>query len=131
VAVEYSGEVIVPAFVRPLLFAFGLGLKNPTFNKKVRYQLFEDRWYPDNFQWFVDLDIKKRHMFSSNEKSNFFVEQLFKVNSIATANIAEIEEEKRFDADEPMDEQVYNENNLDWGQVNTLKTEFSQVAQKR
>ncbi len=123
VAVEYSGALVIPAVVKPILLAFGLSIKDPRFDKKIRYQLVKDRWYPENFQWYVDLGIKKRYMFKSNEYSDFEAEQVLQVSNIKFSELEEIAEEKRFDSGEEMAKQQFNDEKLTWDKVNTLKPE--------
>ncbi len=126
VAVEYSGVLVVPAVIRPILFVFGLVIDNPTFEKKVRYQLVDELWYPENFQWFVDVQIKKKYIFKKNEASRFYGEQVFKVNQANTTNPMEIPEDKRFDAEKPMNDQQYPDEKTTWNNVNALKPEERQ-----
>ncbi|MCZ6693761.1 MAG: carboxypeptidase-like regulatory domain-containing protein [Bacteroidetes bacterium] len=123
VALEYSGVLVVPAFIRPILFVFGLEIENPTFEKKVKYQLVDELWYPENFQWFVNLQIKKKYIFKKNEKSRFYGEQVLKVNQANTTNPMEIPEDKRFDAEKPMNDQQYPDDETTWNNVNALKLE--------
>ncbi len=120
VAIESAGEVIIPALVKPILFTIGLSIGRPSFEKKIRYQLHEGKWYPENFQWSVDIDIKKRHMFKSDEKSNFLAEQVLKVNDVQFQVLKEIEKEKIFDPAKDMGSQEFNDENLSWKMLNTL-----------
>ncbi len=120
VAIDYEGEAVVPAIIRPLLFTFGLKVENPQFVKKVRYQLVGDHWFPENFQWSVDVNLVKRYTFHPNDKSHFFIEQLFKVNEIDLKQTTEIPEDKWFDGQKKMEEQVFPISGVSWEQMNTL-----------
>ena len=57
----------------------------------MRYQLIDGSWYPEYFYINVNMKIKKRHLFSANETSDFFIEQLFKINSLDAESPAEID----------------------------------------
>ncbi len=120
VALEYEGEAVIPVVVRPILFAFGLGIENPQFVKKIRYQPVGEYWYPENFQWHVNMNLVKRYMFHKNDKSDFFIEQLFKINNIQTNDPSEVPEDHRFKGRDKMADQVYNPGHLKWEDVDTL-----------
>lgn len=121
---SYEGEAIIPIVVDPILLALGITLSNPVFTKELRYQLVEGRWYPEYFYIHADVRIKKIHFFDPNEKSLFQFEQLFTVNEITTDSAAEISEDKRFDPEKPFEEQVFNEGELTWEDVNTVSAEL-------
>lgn len=120
VAVEYSGKAIIPAVVRPILFAVGLKIVNPDFAVKIKYQPIGDKWYPQNFQWGVDLDMTKRYMWSSNESSSFFVQQLMTVNEVLLEKVSQVPDEKLFKPRQDMQDQTHNDYNITWEMVNTL-----------
>jgi hypothetical protein len=123
VSVAYRGELVIPVVAQPILFAFGLGIKDPFFNKSLKYQYHNGRWYPDTFQWDVSLGLKKRYVFKPNEYSDFTGHQIFKVNDIDIAASVIIEEEMRFDPEEDPTQQVHPINTLEWHTVNTLPLE--------
>jgi hypothetical protein len=123
VSVAYQGKLIIPALIKPILFAFGLSVKEPYFNKSLKYQFFNGRWYPDTFQWDVSLALKKRYVFHSNEFSAFTGHQIFKVNDLNIDAAINIEEAFRFDPDKEPKDQIHPINTLDWHNVNTLPLE--------
>jgi hypothetical protein len=120
---EYSSELVIPIALQPILFAFGLSVKDPFFVKKVRYQFQEGRWYPDTFQWELASGLKKRHIFKANEYSDFDIKQIFKVNELVLNDPTTIPEDQQFDPEEEMETQVHNKAGLDWNDVNTLPIE--------
>lgn len=123
-SISYEGEAVIPIVVDPLLLAFGLTLSNPIFTKELRYQLVEDKWYPEYFYIHGDVRIKKIHFFDPNEKSLFQFEQLFKVSDLHVTPEQEIPEKKRFNGDKPLEEQVFNDANLSWGEINSVSVEL-------
>ncbi len=122
-AVEYTGKFVVPAWARPLLFSFGLAIHQPVFERKVRYQYHDGKWYPKYFYAMADLGLTKRYMFSSNERSDFDFEQVFTMNEIVTEGAAPIPKEDQFDSGEEMAKQMPEEVTYQWSQINTLPPE--------
>jgi hypothetical protein len=123
VNVSYSGKLVIPVLIKPILFAFGLSIKDPVFNKSLKYQYHEGRWYPDTFQWDVALGLKKRYAFKPNEFSAFTGHQIFKVNDLNINDAQQIAEEKRFDPDEEAEKQINPIKSILWSKVNTLPLE--------
>ncbi len=120
VSIEQTGKFSVPFVVKPILFVIGLKIENPTFNTVISYQKYRDKWYPQLFRWDAKINLTKRHTFDANEISDINVGQVFfinKVDSIANP----IDESHRFDEGEDMADQVYNDLNLSWGQLNVIK----------
>ena len=117
---EYTARVVIPAYVKPLLFLYGLSVSNLTMTKSVRYQAYNGRWYPDYFFLFIKTDLEKRHLFSPNEKSHFELNQRFKVNEISLDNLIEIPKEKIYDPKRKISEQAYPVGNLEWADVNIV-----------
>lgn len=123
VSVSYSGELVIPVLVKPILFAFGLSIKDPIFNKSLKYQFHEGRWYPDTFQWDVALGLKKRYTFKPNEFSAFTGHQIFKVNELNINDEKQIAGDKRFDPDEEAANQINPIESILWSKVSTLPLE--------
>lgn len=120
VLIEQTGKFSLPFLVRPILFAVGLKIGNPTFSKVIQYQKYNEIWYPKLFRWDADIKLTKRHSFEANENSNINIGQVFSINKL-DAIAAPIPEEKRFDTGEDMENQVYNDLNLNWNEINTVK----------
>lgn len=122
VAIESSGKIVVPAWARPFLFAFGLAINEPRFKQTIRYQLKGDKWYPENFFTQANIGLTKRYMLAKNERSDFEFQHLLSIHKLDIIN-APIQEENRFDPDEEMKEQIKPEDGLSWESVNTLVPE--------
>lgn len=118
--IEGSGVLSIPVAIKPILFVIGLSISNPTFSSTVSYQKFKGYWYPKLFRWDAKVNLTKRHAFSSNEHAKINIGQVFLINkldSIATS----IPENKRFNSDEEMENQVHNDLNIEWNELNIVK----------
>ncbi len=120
VSIEQTGKFSVPLLVKPILFVIGLKIENPTFNTVISYQKYKEKWYPQLFRWDAKINLTKRHTFEANENSDINIGQVFFINELdSIAN--PIDESHRFNEDEDMAEQVYNDLNLEWGELNVIK----------
>jgi hypothetical protein len=119
VSLQYSADFVIPVLIRPILFTYGLSINLPKMTKTVRYQYYNDRWYPDYFHLFVKADLEKRHLFSSNEKSHFELKQVLKINEINLQSEA-IPAEKIYQPTKKIESQIYEESNISWTEVNTF-----------
>lgn len=122
VAIESSGKIVVPAWARPFLFAFGLAINEPTFKQTIRYQLKGDKWYPENFFTQANIGLTKRYIMAKNERSDFEFQHLLSIHQLEIKD-APILEENRFDPDDEMKEQIKPEDGLSWEKVSTLVPE--------
>ena len=118
--VQTSGKFSLPFLVRPVFFALGLKVENPSFQTTISYQKFQDYWYPKLFRWDAKVDLTKRHAFEENEEAAINIGQVFSVNTIQLKGNP-VSSEKRFDPDKKLEEQVYNDLQLNWNQINTVK----------
>jgi len=118
--IEGSGVVSIPVAVKPILFVLGLSISNPTYTHTVSYQKFDGYWYPKLFRWDAEVKLTKRHMFSSNEHAKINIGQVFLINKLDSVAIA-IPKAKRFDPNEEMENQVYNDLNIEWKELNIVK----------
>ncbi|MEN8125195.1 MAG: carboxypeptidase-like regulatory domain-containing protein [Bacteroidota bacterium] len=120
VLIEQTGKFSIPFIIRPILFTIGLKIGNPYFSKTISYQKFKDKWYPKLFRWDANIKLTKRHSFEANEHSDINIGQVFSINkldSIATP----ILKEKIFDTGEDIENQVYNDLNLNWNEINIVR----------
>ncbi len=120
VSIEQEGKFSIPFIVKPILFVIGLKIQNPTFNTVISYQKYKDKWYPQLFRWDAKIKLTKKHTFDPNENSDINIGQVFFINKVDSLGIP-IDESKRFDPGEDMGEQVYNDLNLQWGELNVIK----------
>lgn len=119
VQVEQKGKFIIPFLLKPILFAIGLKISQPTFQKTVSYQKFQDQWYPKLFRWDAFVNLTKRHAFDKNETAKLNIGQVFSIISFSPDGTP-IEESKKFDANEKLADQMYNDLNLQWNQINII-----------
>ena len=120
VSIEQKGKFSIPFIVKPILFVIGLKIESPTFKTAISYQKYKDKWYPQLFRWDAKVKLTKKHTFDPNENSDINIGQVFFINqldSIATP----IKEEHLFDEEEDMGEQVFNDIDLQWGELNIIK----------
>jgi len=120
VSIERKGKFSIPFMVKPILFVIGLKIQNPTFNTVISYQKYKDKWYPQLFRWDAKINLTKKHTFDPNEISDINIGQVFLINKI-DSTASPIAESQRFDENEDMDGQVYNDLNLEWGELNVIK----------
>lgn len=114
VAVDYSGEYVIPILLRPILFVAGVSIKDPSFHIQTLYEPYEDKWYPKKLHWDLQAQFTKKYLFSKNEHSFFEVGQLYVINEVKTENVSPIPEKKRFIPSKDMEEQVHPEAGIKW-----------------
>ena len=120
VSIEQTGKFSIPFIVKPILFVIGLKIQNPTFNTVISYQKYKDKWYPQLFRWDAKIKLTKKHTFDPNENSDINIGQVFFINELDSI-ASPISEAQRFDENEDMEGQVYNDLNLEWGELNVIK----------
>jgi len=121
VKTESKGEFSIPTVVRPVLFVMGLGIENPTWEGSREFQQVNNRWYPKNVEYTINLNVEKKRMFSANDNSNFIIEGIFTVNKLQLSGAKQIEVPKRYIASKNMEEQVHNEDGITWSGINIIK----------
>ena len=118
---ESSGEIVIPVVLRPIIFLYGIGIENPTYVKNIVFQEVSGKWYPQNFQYNIDLKLTNRHWFAPNEHSDFEIEQVFVVNKTKVEKLDPIPANKKFDSKKDMSSQVFNDDGLSWEGLNIIK----------
>jgi hypothetical protein len=98
----------------------GLRISNPQFSTTINYQKYKDIWYPNLFRWDAKVNLTKKHMFDPNENSDINVGQVFLINKIDSVGIP-IPKDKLFDSGEDLENQIYNDINLQWNELNIIK----------
>ncbi len=121
VSIDYNGDLTLPAIVQPVLFVMGIHVERPLIRKKLEYQKINGKWYPKNIQAGADVNLTKRHLFSPNEHSHLLIEGIFTTNKLITEKTKPIPAAKKYNKSKKMSEQVYNDENLTWGQINVIK----------
>jgi hypothetical protein len=120
VRVEASGEFVVPALLRPVLFMFGIGVQNPTFRSTIVFRPVSSRWYPSAMQFRLDARLERKRLFAANDISKFVIDGVLSVNRIDTKETPSIPKEKRFSDSKRPEPQVYNDAGLTWEQVDIV-----------
>ena len=120
-AVVGKGEFVIPALAKPILLVMGIGIKDPWFDIDIRYYEVDGKWYPQQAQWSIHLNVVKSKMFKENAAAKFDIEQVYVVNSRNLINPAEIEEKKRYTSNLKMKDQVHNDNQIKWSDVNVIR----------
>jgi hypothetical protein len=120
VSIHQKGKFSIPFMVKPILFVVGLKIKNPTFSTVINYQKYKDKWYPQLFRWDANIQLTKNHAFDTNENSDINIGQVFFINKVDSLAVP-IPESKRFKEDKDMGEQVFNDIDLRWDELNVIK----------
>ena len=68
----------------------------------------------------VGENATKKHMFDSNENSTINIGQVFLINKIDSVGIP-IPKEKLFDSGKDLEEQIFNDTNMQWNELNVIK----------
>ncbi len=118
--IKGAGVLSIPIVAKPIFFLVGLSISNPKFSNTVSYQKYKDKWYPKLFRWDANITLKKRHVFSANERADLKIGQVFFINKLDSL-ASPISEEKQFDSKEDMKDQVYNDLNISWQGMNVIK----------
>lgn len=121
VRLESKGDLVIPAVIQPILFLYGLGLRDPSFEKQIEYRQIKGKWYPANIQNNIVLKLTNRHWFRADEHSDFEIEQVFTVNETRIEKTQAIPVAKRFIANKEMQTQVYNDEGIRWEGINIIK----------
>lgn len=120
VSIEQKGKFNIPFIIKPILFVIGLKIENPVFNTVISYQKYKDKWYPQLFRWDANIKLTKKHTFDPNEISDINIGQVFFINEVDSI-ASPVLDEHRFNEEEDMGEQVYNDINLEWNELNIIK----------
>ncbi len=120
VSIESTGKFSIPFLVKPILFTLGLRIASPQFSTTINYQKYQDTWYPNLFRWDAKVNLTKKYMFDENENAAINVGQIFVINKIDAVGIP-IAKEKRFDDNEDLENQIYNDINIQWNELNSIK----------
>ncbi len=105
-AIEHDVKIVIPAAVRPLIFAVGFGITNPEIHAMVHYKPVGDRWYLNDISVEGGTRLTKKKMFKKNDRSLFYVEMTLVNNKFDLKKVSEIPEEERIESDKPLEEQV-------------------------
>jgi hypothetical protein len=121
VKIESKGTYVIPTLIRPVLFVMGIGVENPKFVSSLEFQEIDNLWYPKNMQYNLDMNVEKKRMFAANDNSNFKIFGFLTVNKLNTTSATAVPAAKRFKSDKKPEEQVYNDEQLNWSEINMIK----------
>lgn len=120
VRVENAGTFIIPAILRPVLLVAGYGVTNPKFKTSTVFQQIGSKWYPNTMRFDLDINVERKRMFSANDNSRFTIQGILNVNRLVTGNPVPVEKTRRYKSRKRPEEQVFNDYNLRWEEVNVL-----------
>jgi hypothetical protein len=72
-------------------------------------------------QYNLDMNVEKKRMFAANDNSNFKIFGFLTVNKLNTTSATAVPAAKRFKSDKKPEEQVYNDEQLNWSEINMIK----------
>lgn len=121
VKLESHGDIVIPVLLRPVIFMYGIGIENPSYQKSLEFQQVKNKWYPKNIQYNVNINLTNRHWFKPNEHSDFVIEGVFTVNKIKIDQPASVPVARRFSPKKEMKDQVFNDDGLSWEGLNIIK----------
>ncbi len=121
VKIENSGDFVIPVIVRPILFVAGLAVTNPIYARTIEFREAGGKWYPQNIQIDVKVDLTKRYLFNPNEHAKLEVQQLFTVSRLRVSDAKTIPHQKRYDYHKEIEEQIYNDEGISWAELNIIK----------
>jgi len=114
VAIEYVGEFVIPALLKPMIAMAGFGITNPIFTVNVHYTEHGGRWHVSSAQQNIDIRLSTVEMFRKNDRSHFHTEQVFVVNETETEGVQPIPKEQRANPDRPLSQQARNNDPAFW-----------------
>ena len=121
VKVEEYGDFVIPIALRPILFLYGFSIDKPKYESIKLFQCVNTRWYPKNVYFNMSADFTKTHWFEPDEHSSFSIEGVFNVNKIKINGTQPITKEKRFVPSKKIEPQVFNDEKINWSDVNIIK----------
>ncbi len=121
VKLESKGDFVIPVLLKPVLFLYGLGIENPSYEKNLEFQQIKGKWYPKNIQFNVNVELINKHWFRKDEHSVFEIEGVFTVTKTDVESAKQIPAAKRFNPKKDMKDQVFNDEGMSWEGLNIIK----------
>jgi hypothetical protein len=121
VAVNYEGRIKIPLKIKPILFLAGFGIESPMIRSNRTYRNINDVWYLDFIEIEAYIEVEKKKLFKPNKQFNAKFYQVFNVNNTLIKNVKPLPSEKLFNPTDHFESQIYNEDELKWSQVNTVR----------
>jgi len=121
VAVNYEGRIKIPLKIKPILFLAGFGIESPMIRSNRTYRNINDVWYLDFIEIEAYIEVEKKKLFKPNKQFNAKFYQVFNVNNTLIKDVKPLSSEKLFNPTDNFESQIYNEDELKWSQVNTVR----------
>ncbi|MEM6298163.1 MAG: carboxypeptidase-like regulatory domain-containing protein [Bacteroidota bacterium] len=121
VAVEYTGKMVIPAVVKPLLALLGIGISNPEVSKIARFRQLGDRWVIDNVLVNASVRLTDKNLFSSNEHFVYSAEQIFVATDFKTSDVTPFAPSEIFDSEKDLEEQLPPYDASFWSRYNIVR----------
>ncbi|MAJ98012.1 MAG: hypothetical protein CMD07_01885 [Flavobacteriales bacterium] len=121
VGINYEGNIIIPLKIKPILFLSGYKVSDPKILLKKGYRMLNNKWYVSFIEVNLNLTVERKHFFKENKIYNCEFYQVFNVNNLQVENIETIDKNKKFNINKEIDLQIFNDANLTWEEVNSLK----------
>jgi hypothetical protein len=113
---DYEGVFVVPLYVKPLLAMFGVGIKNPIYQKHIRYRENDGIWVSELLRTEVDVQTSEKHFFRKNDDFQFFVKQMA-VSAEVHLDTTQINPKGViFDKEKPLREQLPDHDETIWSE---------------
>lgn len=121
VRVESRGTYVIPLWAKPILLAFGFGIKSPVFRSSVSFRKAADKWYPGTTLFFLSAQVERKRLFAANDNSFFEVDGLLTISRIDPEQSQPVEKEKRYSTRKRPESQVFTEPGITWEDVDVIK----------
>ena len=121
VAVNYEGRIKIPLKIKPILFLAGFGIESPMIRSNRTYRNINEVWYLDFIEIEAYIEVEKKKLFKPNKQFNAKFYQVFNVNNTLIKDVKPLSSEKLFNPTDNFESQIYNEDELKWSQVNTVR----------
>lgn len=121
VKVESKGVLVVPALAKPVLLIMGIGVKNPVFQSSISFRQVKGLWYPNTMLFNLRVQVERKRLFSANDNSLFVIDGILTVNKLKTTGAVPVEAKKRYSQSKRPEQQVYNDESIDWSSINVIE----------
>ncbi len=105
-AIDYNSEVKIPVLIKPVLFLFGIGIKNPQIHVYAQYRPVRGKWYLNDYTINAVFLLIDKKMFGKNEESGFKLHISLVNEKFDFDNVKKIPDNERMKIDKPLYEQV-------------------------
>jgi hypothetical protein len=121
VRVESRGTFVIPLWAKPILLAFGYGIKSPVFRSSVSFRQAAGKWYPGTTIFFLSAQVERKRLFAENDLSRFEVDGLLTIGKIDPDRPQPIDTKKLYSTRKRPEVQVFAEPGITWEDVDIIK----------